>query len=229
MEEFIGFGLLALMVVTVGLGIRRLFKPKKALFEYEDEIILDEKMVHYGPFSGSFMYPHRKFILLLTVSSSFLAADIELRTIDNWGISSWGNETLVMQKTSDNHQSNFYIEMDRPFCICTDPIITTPSGETNYNVGDRIEAIITVDDYKPKKVVFDVKNIFEDKTYLLKPKHYPSLRYAEIIKIKFSQNVALDDMLFNTKGMRNAMKQSERICFSDYELDEEVIQETNRI
>ena len=229
MEELIGFGLLALMVVTVGLGIRRLFKPKKALFEYEDEIILDEKMVHYGPFSGSFMYPHRKFILLLTVSSSFLAADIELRTIDNWGISSWGNETLVMQKTSDNHQSNLYIEMDRPFCICTDPIITTPSGETNYNVGDRIEAVMTIDDYKPKKVVFDVKNIFEDGTYLLKPKYYPSLRYAEIIKIKFSQNVALDDMLFNTKGMRNAMKQSERICFSDYELDEEVIQETNRI
>tara|TARA_X000000368_G_C22952484_1_gene677273 strand:+ start:395 stop:1081 length:687 start_codon:yes stop_codon:yes gene_type:complete len=218
MEEFIGFGLLALMVVTVGLGIRRLFKPKKALFEYEDEIILDEKMVHYGPFSGSFMYPHRKFILLLTVSSSFLAADIELRTIDNWGISSWGNETLVMQKTSDNHQSNFYIEMDRPFCICTDPIITTPSGETNYNMGDRIEAVMTIDDYKPKKVVFDVKNIFEDGTYLLKPKYYPSLRYAEIIKIKFVQNVALDDMLFNTKGMRNAMKQSERICFSDYEL-----------
>ena len=218
MEEFIGFGLLALMVVTVGLGIRRLFKPKKALFEYEDEIILDEKMVHYGPFSGSFMYPHRKFILLLTVSSSFLAADIELRTIDNWGISSWGNETLIMQKTSDNHQSNFYIEMDRPFCICTDPIITTPSGETNYNVGDRIEAVMTIDDYKPKKVVFDVKNIFEDGTYLLKPKYYPSLRYAEIIKIKFVQNVALDDMLFNTKGMRNAMKQSERICFSDYEL-----------
>ena len=229
MEEFIGFGLLALMVVTVGLGIRRLFKPKKALFEYEDEIILDEKMVHYGPFSGSFMYPHRKFILLLTVSSSFLAADIELRTIDNWGISSWGNETLVMQKTSDNHQSNFYIEMDRPFCICTDPIITTPSGETNYNVGDRIEAVMTIDDYKPKKVVFDVKNIFDDGNYLLKPKHYPSLRYAEIIKIKFAQNVALDDMLFNTKGMRNAMKQSERICFSDYELDEEVIQETNKI
>ena len=218
MEEFIGFGLLTLMVVTIGLGIRRLFKPKKALFEYEDEIILDEKMVHYGPFSGSFMYPHRKFILLLTVSSSFLAADIELRTIDNWGISSWGNETLVMQKTSDNHQSNFYIEMDRPFCICTDPIITTPSGETNYNVGDRIEAVMTIDDYKPKKVVFDVKNIFEDGTYLLKPKYYPSLRYAEIIKIKFVQNVALDDMLFNTKGMRNAMKQSERICFSDYEL-----------
>ena len=45
MEEFIGFGLLALMVVIGGLGIKRLFKPKKDFFEYEDEIILDEKML----------------------------------------------------------------------------------------------------------------------------------------------------------------------------------------
>ncbi len=225
MEEFIGFGLVALFITVLVVTIKKAFTKKKDLYEYEDEIILDNDMVHYGPFSGSFNKSSRKHILLLAVSSSFLSADIELRTIDNWGISSWGNETLVMQKTSDNHQSNFYIEMDRPFCICTDPIITTPSGETNYNIGDRIEAVITVDDYKPKKVVFDVKNIFDDGTYLLKPKYYPSLRYAENIKIKFAQNVALDDMLFNTKGMRNAMKQSERICFSDYQLKEPDIED----
>ena len=229
MEEFIGFGLVALFITGLVLTIRKAFTKKKDLYEYEDEIILDNDMVHYGPFSGSQDKSYRHHILLLAVSSSFLAADIELRTIDNWGISSWGQETLVLQKTSDNQKSNFYIEMDRPFCICTDPIITTPSGETNYNIGDRIEAVMTIDDYKPKKVVFDVKTIFEDGTYLLKPKHYPSLRYAEIIKIKFAQNVALDDMLFITKGMQNAMKQSEQICFSDYELDEETIQETNRI
>ena len=221
MEEYIGFGLVALILIGLFLTIKKIFTKKKDL--HEDEIILDNDMVHYGPFSGSLgkqYRKHMKHILLLAVSSSFLSADIGLRTIDNWGISSWGNETLVMQKTSDNHQSNFYIEMDRPFCICTDPIITTPTGETNYNVGDRIEAVITVDDYKPKKVVFKVESVFDDGDYLLRPKYYPSLRYAEIIKIKFAQNVALDDMLFNTKGMRNAMKQSERICFSDYELKE---------
>ena len=220
MEEFIGFGLVALFITGLVLAIRKVFTKKKDFYEYEDEIILDNDMVHYGPFSGSPDKPYRHHILLLAVSSSFLSADIELRTIDDWGISSWGDETLVMQKTSDNRQSNFYIEMDRPFCICTDPIITTPTGETNYNVGDRIEAVITVDDYKPKKVVFKVESVFDDGDYLLRPKYYPSLRYAEIIKIKFAQNVALDDMLFNTKGMRNAMKQSERICFSDYELKE---------
>ena len=225
MEEFIGFSLIALFITGLVLIIKKVFTKKKDLYEYEDEIILDNDMVHYGPFSGSIDKSYRKHILLLAISSSFLSADIEFRTIDNWGISSWGQEALILQKTSDNHQSNFYIEMNRPFCICTDPIITTPSGTTNYNIGDKIEAVITVDDYKPKKVVFEVKNIFDDGTYLLKPKYYPSFRYAEIIKIKFAQNVELDDMLFNTKGMSNAMQQSERICFSDYDLEESAVED----
>ena len=230
MEEYIGFGLVALILIGLFLIIKKIFTKKNNL--HKDEIILDKDMLHYGPFSGSLgkqYRKHKKHMLLLAVSSSFLNADIELRTIDNWGINSWGQEALILQKSSENHQSNFYIEMNRPFCICTDPVITTPSGTSNYNIGDRIEAVITVDDYKPKKVVFDVNNIFEDGTYLLKPKYYPSLRYAEIIKIKFAQNVALDDMLFNTKGMRNAMKQSERICFSDYELEDSEIKETSLI
>ena len=229
MEEYIGFSLIGLLVVSLIFGVKKLLTRKKDLYDYEDEIILDNDMVHYGPFSGSIKNPCQKLVLLAAFSSSFLPADIELRTIDNWGISSWGEETLVLQKTSDNHQSNFYIEMDRPFCICTDPVITTPSGDTNYNNGDRIEAMMTIDNYKPKKVVFDVESVFEDGTYLLKPKYYPSLRYAEIIKIKFAQNVELDDMLFNTKGMSNAMKQSERICFSEYNLEPDTMKETNRI
>ena len=160
MEEYIGFGIVALLVVSLIFGVKKLLTRKKDLYDYEDEIILDNDMVHYGPFSGSIKNPCQKLVLLMAFSSSFLSADIELRTIDNWGISSWGEETLVLQKTSDNHQSNFYIEMDRPFCICTDPIITTPSGASNYNIGDKIEAVITVDTYKPKKAVFEIKNIY---------------------------------------------------------------------
>ena len=56
-----------------------------------------------------------------------------------------------------------------------------------------------------------------------------STKPAEIIKIKFAQDVELDDMLFNTKGMSNAMKQSERICFSEYNLEPDTMKETNRI
>ena len=225
MEEYIGYGLVGLLVVCLALGVKKLLTRKKDFYEYEDEIILDNDMVHYGPFSGSIKNPCQKLVLLLAFSSSFLLADIELRTIDNWGITSWGREALIIQKTSDNQDSHFFIEMERPFCICTDPLITTPSGTTNYNTGDRIEAVITVDNYKPKKVVFEVESVFDDGDYLLRPKYYPSLRYAEIIKVKFAQNVELDDMLFNTKGMSHAMKQSERICFSDYELKESEIED----
>ena len=225
MEEFIGFSLAALFITSLVLIIKKTFKKKKDLYKYEDEIILDNDMVHYGPFSGSLDKSYRKHILLLAVSSSFLSADIEFRTIDNWGINSWGQEALILHKKSDDLQSNFYIEMNRPFCICTDPMITTPTETTNYNIGDKIEAVISVDNFKPKKIVFEVINIFDDDNYLLKPKHYPSLRYAEIIKIKFAQNVELDDMLFNTKGMSNAMKQSERICYSNYQLQESEIED----
>tara|TARA_B100001027_G_scaffold185650_1_gene137989 strand:- start:245 stop:925 length:681 start_codon:yes stop_codon:yes gene_type:complete len=223
MEEYIGFGLVALILVGLFLTIKKIFTKKKKL--HEDEIILDNDMVHYGPFSGSLDKSYRKHILLLAVSSSFLAADIELRTIDNWGISSWDNETLLLQKTSYDTNSNLYIEMERPFCICTDPVITTDSGNTNYNIGDRIEAVMTVDEHKPKKIVFDVKSISDNGSYLLKPKYYPSLRYAEIIKIKFAQNVDMDEMVFNTRGMSSAMKQSERICFSEYPLNESEIED----
>ena len=225
MEEFIGFGLVALFITGLVVKIIKAFTKKKDLYDYEDEIILDNDMVRYGPFSGGLDKSYRKHILLLAVSSSFLSADIEFRTIDNWGINSWGQEALILHKKSDDLQSNFYIEMNRPFCICTDPMITTPTETTNYNIGDKIEAVISVDNFKPHKIVFEVINIFDDDNYLLKPKHYPSLRYAEIIKIKFAQNVELDDMLFNTKGMSNAMKQSERICFSDYQLKEPDIED----
>jgi hypothetical protein len=232
MEEFIGFSLLALMVITGGLGIKRLFKPKKALFEYEDEIILDEKMLHYGPFSGSFMYPHRKFILLLTVSSSFLSADWDIRTIDGWGIDSYSNENLIMHKTSDSTKSNLYLEMARPFCITSEPTITTPVGNTNYSENDDIKAIMTVDRGKPKEILLQIGNILGEGPnidYVFKLAYFPSFRNGKTFHIKFNNDTRLEDMSFTIEGLSNAMKQSEKMCMSTYDFYEEEMQETNLI
>ena len=232
MEEVIGFGLLALMVITVGLGIKRLFKPKKALFEYEDEIILDEKMLHYGPFSGSFMYPHRKFILLLTVSSSFLSADWDIRTIDGWGIDSYSNENLIMHKTSDSTKSNLYLEMARPFCITSEPTITTPVGNTNYSENDDIKATMTVDRGKPKEILLQIGNILgegPDIDYVFKLAYFPSFRNGKTFHIKFNNDTRLEDMSFTIEGLSNAMKQSEKMCMSSFDFYEEEMQETNLI
>ncbi len=229
MEEYIVFGLIGLALVALFLGIKKIFTKKKDLFEYEDEIILDKKMLHYGPFSGSSMYSHRKFILLLTISSSFLSAEIDLKTIDNWHIYSYNNESMMLRKDANDFDSSFYIDMSRPFCICTDPIFTTPVGKSAFNMGDKIEATMIIDNFKPANIIFNVDFITDKDVYVLKPQHHPSLRYAEIITVKFNMNSKLQNLTFNTKGMRNAMNQSEKICLSSYELEPEAMKETNRI
>ena len=119
--------------------------------------------------------------------------------------------------------------MSRPFCICTDPVITTPIGKSNFNEGDKIEATMAIDNYKPIDIIFEVDSILDDDDYLLRPKYYPSLRYASIVKIKFENSSPLDDISFNTKGMTNAMKQSEKICLSIFELEESEMKDTKNI
>ena len=231
MEEVIGFGLLALMVITGGLGIKRLFKPKKDFFKYEDEIILDEKMLHYGPFSGSFMYPHRKFILLLTVSSSFLSADWT-RTIDGWGIDTYSNENLILHKTGNDTSTNFYLEMARPFCVTSEPTITAPVGNTKYSEDDEIKATMTVDRGKPKDIVLEVGNIIGEGSnidYVLKLAYFPSIREGKTFEIKFGNSSSLQDMSFTIEGLSYAIKHSERMCMSGLEIHESEMQETNLI
>ena len=217
MEEFIGYGLVVIVLATLIFLFRKLFKRNNNSLGNGDEIILDSDMVHYGPFSGNPGQQHfRKFVFLLSISSSFLAADIELQTIDNWGISSFGSETLMMQKTSEDSHSNLFIEMRRPFCICAEPMITTSILTKKYNIGDHIEAQMTINKLKSKKMMFVVKSIFDDGVHLLKLRHYPSIRDADNIKVRFLSNIASKEMLFDTKGMSKAMKQSETICFSEY-------------
>ena len=232
MEEVIGYVIVGSVVVGLYLGIKKLFKKKTGLFTYEDEIILDKKMLHYGPFSGAFMYPHRKFILLLSVSSSFLSADWDIRTIDGWGIDAYSNENLIMQKTSDNTKSNLYLEMARPFCITSEPTITTPVGNTNYSENDDIKATMTVDRGKPKEILLQIGNILGDGPdidYVFKLAYFPSFRNGKTFHIKFDNDTRLEDMSFTIEGLSNAMKQSEKMCMSTYDFYEEEMQETNLI
>jgi len=232
MEEVIGYVIVGLVVLGLYLGIKKLFKKKTGLFTYEDEIILDKKMLHYGPFSGAFVYPHRKFILLLSISSSFLTADWDIRTIDGWGIDSYSNENLIMQKTSDNTKSNLYLEMARPFCITSEPTITTPVGNTNYSENDDIKATMTVDRGKPKEILLQIGNILGDGPdidYVFKLAYFPSFRNGKTFHIKFDNDTRLEDMSFTIEGLSNAMKQSEKMCMSIYDFYEEEMQETNLI
>ena len=231
MEEFIGFGLVSLVILGLFLGMKKIFSRKKNLFEYDDEIILDNNIVHYGPFSGSLMYPHRKFIFLLAFSSSFLSADWT-RTIDGWGINSYSNENLVIHKTGEDTSTNFYLEMARPFCITSEPTVTIPIGNSKFSIDSEIEATMTVDRGKPKDIVLEVGNIIGESPnfdYVLKIAYFPSIRGGKTFDIKFDSNSSLDDMSFSIAGMSHAIKHSERMCMSGYDFQEPEIQETSLI
>ena len=106
METVLGFILIGLFIFILFFLVRKLFRKKKMLHDNEQEIILDEKIIHLGPFSGN---PYRKLTILLAFSSSYLPANIDMHTIDNWFIGSWGKESLMIQKTSDNRDSNLFI------------------------------------------------------------------------------------------------------------------------
>ena len=188
-------------------------------------------MVHFGPFSGNPMYKHHKFILLLTVSSSFLSADWT-RTIDGWGIDSYSNENLILHKTGNDTSTNFYLEMARPFCVTSEPTITAPVGNTNYLEDDEIKASMTVDRGKPKDVVLKVGNIIGEGRnidYVFKLMYIPSMRDAKSFEIKFDNSSPLKDMSFTIEGLSHAIKHSERMCMSNYDIYESDIQDTNYI
>ena len=68
-----------------------------------------------------------------------------------------------------------------------------------------------------------------DIDYVLKLMYFPSLRYAETFDIKFNHASPMEDMSFTIKGMSNAMKQSEKMCMSNFDLQEPEIQETSFI
>ena len=231
MEEFIGFGLVGLILLGLFFGIKKITKKKKSLFEYDDEIILDNNIVHYGPFSGSIMYPHRKFIFLLAFSSSFLSADWT-RTIDGWGIDSYSDVNLILHKTGDDTSTNFYLEMARPFCITSEPTLTIPIGNSKYSIESEIEATMTVDRGKPKDIVLEVGNIIGDSPnldYVLKLAYFPSMRDAKTFNIKFGTNSPFKDISFSIAGLSHAIKHSERMCMSGYDLQEPEITETSHI
>ena len=91
----------------------------------------------------------------------------------------------------------------------------------------------------PKEALIEVKLVDSfvlskigegsDIDYVLKLMYFPSLRYAETFDIKFNHASPMEDMSFTIKGMSNAMKQSEKMCMSNFDLQEPEIQETSLI
>ena len=65
--------------------------------------------------------------------------------------------------------------------------------------------------------------------YVFKIKYILSIRDAKSFEIKFDNSSLLKDMSFTIEGLPHAIKHSERMCMSNYDIYESDIQDTNYI
>ena len=102
--------------------------------------------------------------------------------------------------------------MERPFCICANPVISLGSDK-KMEEGLKVKGTITVDMTKPVDTLLQVMQQFESGHVLFRPLQFPSLRSSKVVTVNTELGTS---ELFLTKGIDNAMEQSKRMCESDY-------------
>ena len=159
----------------------------------------------------------RKLFCLLLLYPFSLFAGVDLTTIDNFNIFSTSEHDLIVSKPGHKDRVNFIaFRMERPFCICANPVISLGSDK-EMEQGLRVKGTITVDMTKPMDIVLRVLQQFETGHLLLRPLNFPSLRSSKVVKVKTELGTS---ELFLTKGIDNAMEQSKSMCESNWYYEE---------
>ena len=155
-------------------------------------------------------------LLILTLFSIQLSAQIDITTIDDWSIISTSEHDLVVSKSGKTDRNQFVaFRMERPFCVCKNPVINLVTKE-ELEKGSTVKAIIKVDMKKSMEVLLVVLQKFGSSQTLFKPRGFPSLRSSSVVEIK-SQ---VGNETFLTKGIDSAMKSSESMCKTGYYFEE---------
>jgi hypothetical protein len=160
--------------------------------------------------------------LIIVIFTGFLAtstqAGIDLTTIDSWRIVNAGSHTLLVNKFSEDSESNngFLFQMSRPHCLCEEPTFVMYSPEDEAFVrpkeDSRISGELRVDFKKKKDVELEVFLAFEGRSQnIIRLKGtFPSLRNAKVIEL----DTVYGSDKFVLKDIDSAMAQAKKICES---------------
>ena len=160
-----------------------------------------------------------KVVFLCIVVSSPLIAEVDIVTLDDFAIYSVNKQDLVVAKSGKNDRDNFLgFRMERPFCICSNIVLSIKKGNTDIERGDRLKGTMTIDMKKPYQTNFKVLNIFDNGNLLLAPRGFPSIRSSQLIKVKLDNGISES---FFMKGIDEVMEQSKSMCESPYLYEED--------
>ena len=142
---------------------------------------------------------------------SVFNAEIRITTLDDWNINSTSEHDLFVTKQGEVNNDNFVgFQMDRPFCICSNPIFKLNTQEI-LEEGSTFPALISVDLGKKKDISLKVL-LYEAGKAFLKPLNFPSFRKSSVVEVE--SEVATE--LFITKGIEHVMSSSKSMCESEY-------------
>ena len=159
----------------------------------------------------------RKLFCLLLLYPFSLFAGVDLTTIDNFNIFSTSEHDLIVSKPGHKDRVNFIaFRMERPFCICANPVISLGSNK-EMEKGLKVKGTITVDMTKPVETLLQVMKQFESGHVLFRPLQFPSLRSSKVVQVITELGTS---ELFLTKGIDNVMEQSKAMCESDWYYEE---------
>ena len=146
--------------------------------------------------------------------SSIGLVEVDIVTLDDFAIYNVNEHDLVIAKNGKTDRENFLgFRMERPFCICSNIVLSIKKGNTDIERGDRLKGTMTIDMKKPYKTNFKVLNIFDNGNLLLAPRGFPSIRSSQLIKVKLDNGISES---FFMKGIDEVMEQSKSMCESPY-------------
>ena len=167
---------------------------------------------------------------VLVLMSLQIFTGIEITTIDSWRIVNAGSHSLLVNKFSENPESDngVLFQMERPHCLCAEPtfVLYSPNDEDFVRPieGTPIEAELRVDFKKWRDVELEVLLALEDRqSNVLRLKgNFPSIRDAKVIQL---------DSIYGSdtwvlRQIDYAMKQATKLCESFIPYEEEEVKET---
>jgi len=157
------------------------------------------------------------FIFTLVLFSGTAFTEVDIVTLDDFSIYNVNEHDLVIAKTGKTDRANFLgFRMERPFCICSNIVLSIKKGNTDIERGDRLKGTMTVDMKKPYQTNFKVLNIFDNGNLLLAPIGFPSIRSSKLIKVKLDNGISES---FFMKGIDEVMEQSKSMCESGWQYE----------
>ena len=219
--DLIVLGLGALLISLIVVAFKQAANHRKRNSPSNDIKLQRLNVMQLGPFSGHSNFYNRKklnvFVSLALFSFSAYAEDI--KTLHNWNIQDFGDESLIVfkERNDSDQDTRFGFFVESPLCMSADPFIAIVlNANSGYESGEEVIANVYIDKKKARQEKITLPTIIETsdgmKISFIEFKYIPDLTQANSVSIRFNKRYFRKSYEFDTQGIAYAMEKSEKIC-----------------